>query len=284
MCLLRKPGNVKFAADERFGDQPLALGSHWRSIHLPRYNRSCRGTRLQKKHAARLASEHGSTDQGKRLQVSKTSSLFFGQGGFWAKQALQWPPSPADRFRRRWQGLQNRSFRCFRLLRRWLFLPSRHTRCLPSPILFTLFKVPAIQPISMTSLTPLQQHAIGHLCALARTTSSPASFMFLGADCCHYSGEFRPTPYLPLPKTITPNPFHTRGGGVHKRCNSSCPGSLFLEIHPKKSPTEPFYTLPTDAVQNGVALDWDYAVESMKKMAEFDAADDVFVILAHDEV
>jgi glyoxylase-like metal-dependent hydrolase (beta-lactamase superfamily II) len=33
-------------------------------------------------------------------------------------------------------------------------------------------------------------HAIGHLCALARTTANPPTFMFLGGDIAHHAGEF----------------------------------------------------------------------------------------------
>ncbi|CRK19589.1 hypothetical protein BN1723_017793 [Verticillium longisporum] len=40
-------------------------------------------------------------------------------------------------------------------------------------------------------------HAIGHISALVRTEEN--SFAFLGADICHFSGSFRPTPYLPIP-------------------------------------------------------------------------------------
>ena len=36
-------------------------------------------------------------------------------------------------------------------------------------------------------------HFIGHICALARTTANPPTFMFLGGDIAHQAGEFRPT-------------------------------------------------------------------------------------------
>ncbi|KAL9014158.1 MAG: hypothetical protein Q9173_001172, partial [Seirophora scorigena] len=42
-------------------------------------------------------------------------------------------------------------------------------------------------------------HALGHMCALARTTASPSTFLFLGGDCAHHAGEFRPSASLPLP-------------------------------------------------------------------------------------
>ena len=45
-----------------------------------------------------------------------------------------------------------------------------------------------------------QQHAVGHVCGLARTTSD--TFVLLGGDCCHFTGVFRPTPFVPLPSHI----------------------------------------------------------------------------------
>lgn len=45
-------------------------------------------------------------------------------------------------------------------------------------------------------------HAVGHLGGLVRTTRNPDTFVFLGGDLCHHSGEMRPTRYLPLPSKI----------------------------------------------------------------------------------
>jgi hypothetical protein len=45
-------------------------------------------------------------------------------------------------------------------------------------------------------------HAIGHLNALARTTSSldgPSTFMYLGADSFHHGSRLRLNKYLPYP-------------------------------------------------------------------------------------
>lgn len=68
-------------------------------------------------------------------------------------------------------------------------------------------------------------HAIGHLCALARVKGEDEreGFVFMGGDACHHNGEFRPSVYRPLPKSISPHPWD-KGAGV------VCPGNLFERI------------------------------------------------------
>lgn len=132
-------------------------------------------------------------------------------------------------------------------------------------------------------------HAVGHLCGLARTTttasssSSPeeeATFIFLGGDCAHHGGELRPTPYLPLPDSLSPSPLPRT---MHPGTNNVCPGALFADIHrlrPSSSSctTEPFFLAAESAAHHDVAA----ARDSIAKMAEFDAHGNVLTILAHD--
>ena len=70
-------------------------------------------------------------------------------------------------------------------------------------------------------------HAIGHLCGFACTTTNPDTFMLMGGDACHHGGEFRPTQYLPLPISISPNPLSLMSV-------TSCPGAAFEAIHRQK--------------------------------------------------
>lgn len=49
-------------------------------------------------------------------------------------------------------------------------------------------------------------HAHGHICALARVTADPPSFILMGGDAWHHCGEIRPSPYMPLPAKIEPHP------------------------------------------------------------------------------
>ncbi|KAI0015268.1 MpaD/MpaE fusion protein [Xylariomycetidae sp. FL0641] len=104
-------------------------------------------------------------------------------------------------------------------------------------------------------------HSIGHLTALARVTtagdgcSEHDSFVFMGADACHHPGVLRPTEYLPLPANLSPSPFE-----------------------PNNNPTEPFFT-----VSHALFPDHKAAMETVRNITELDAADNIFVILAHDE-
>ena len=114
-------------------------------------------------------------------------------------------------------------------------------------------------------------HAEGHMSALARTTADPPSFMLLGGDVAHHCGEFRPTPYTPLPDMISPNPLS------HKL--SACPGRIFLAIHPKKDREEPFFYPSTG---DGWHYDAQEAKDSIQKLIEADAYDNIFPVMAHD--
>ncbi|KAF0645966.1 hypothetical protein FPSE5266_08124 [Fusarium pseudograminearum] len=114
-------------------------------------------------------------------------------------------------------------------------------------------------------------HAVGHMSALARTTADPPSFMLLGGDIAHHCGEFRPSPYTPLPNMITPNPL--------SNTLSACPGRLFLSIHPWKDPERPFFD-PT--VGPGWHDEGVLAKDSIDKLIEADAYDNIFPVVAHD--
>lgn len=113
-------------------------------------------------------------------------------------------------------------------------------------------------------------HAVGHLCGLARVTSSPSSFVFMGADACHHAGVLRPSEYLPLPKIIDPPPF--RGPSIAR-----CPGDLLQSLHPRNTLTEPFFT-----PSRQLFPDHDAALDTVRKIIELDASDDIFVVIAHD--
>lgn len=118
-------------------------------------------------------------------------------------------------------------------------------------------------------------HAIGHICGLARVTSTKEgdeedTFVFMGGDTAHHGGEFRPTEYLPLPEGISPSPYVSKYSSI-------CPGHVFEAIHPRKKATDPYYEICSD-----VAHDIKDAVHSNERMQVFDAADNVLVIIAHD--
>ena len=123
------------------------------------------------------------------------------------------------------------------------------------------------------------------MCGLARTTTSTGkdTFILMGGDACHHGGEFRPTPYLPLPRHIHPNP-------LSPRSPHPCPGSIFAEVHPSHSATTPFFVIPDLPPEKGAAHNYDEAIESIRRLEEFDCQGatggeevDVFTVIAHDE-
>jgi hypothetical protein len=116
-------------------------------------------------------------------------------------------------------------------------------------------------------------HAIGHLAGLARTTTNPDTFIFMGGDLCHHGGEIRPSPHLPLPPTLNfplPDALRARASG--------CPGGkLFEELNVKRGrkPDEPFF-------DPAIGLDIPLAIQTIRETQAADAQDDVFFIFAHD--
>ncbi|KKK20297.1 hypothetical protein P175DRAFT_0439724 [Aspergillus ochraceoroseus IBT 24754] len=119
-------------------------------------------------------------------------------------------------------------------------------------------------------------HSLGHLCALARVTAGPdgdsdnSSFVFMGADACHHPGVLRPTEYLPLPVGISPSPV--------RKYPHICPGEMLQGLQPHGNATEPFFTLSPVLFP-----EYDVALDTVRKIEELDAADNIFIILAHDE-
>lgn len=122
-------------------------------------------------------------------------------------------------------------------------------------------------------------HSTGHMTALARATSNGTnddSFVFMGADACHHPGVLRPTAYLPLPAQVRILP----SGGDADSEDSGVrifPGEALLQVHRRKVATEPFFELSPVMLADAAA-----AQDTVRKITELDAADNIFVILAHD--
>lgn len=117
-------------------------------------------------------------------------------------------------------------------------------------------------------------HAVGHISALARTTSgtapgSESSFVFLAGDVCHHTGELRPHPGHPLPETLP------CFGDTKDKFKST---SEYLTIHPEHSADRPFYRPSC----GGFNLDSEQMQETLEKVALLDADSRVFTMLAHD--
>ncbi|KAF7547021.1 hypothetical protein G7046_g9138 [Stylonectria norvegica] len=121
-------------------------------------------------------------------------------------------------------------------------------------------------------------HAIGHMCALARTTTS--TFVFLGGDICHNPGIYRPTTAYPLPEVLPV-------GQLDPGFPQPCPCSLFMQLHPafpdaEKAKTTPFFQLA--AGELSTFLDMKSATQSVSGMREFEESPDVLVCISHDMV
>ena len=116
-------------------------------------------------------------------------------------------------------------------------------------------------------------HATGHMCALARTTAARSSFVFMGADACHHPGLLRPTEFLPLPRSIVPWPFSHVG-----RVEVAYSGVELQRLIPGEDAGAPFFT-----VSSGPLFpDQNAARDTVRKIQELDAADNILVVLAHD--
>ncbi|OQV06045.1 hypothetical protein CLAIMM_10683 [Cladophialophora immunda] len=89
------------------------------------------------------------------------------------------------------------------------------------------------------------------------------------------SWEFRPNAYDPLPQMVD---LPATGHHKSRAHRTPCPGSLFLNLHPKNSRTTPFYELINPRDSDTVRE----AMKSQRKLEEFDASDDVLVLTAHD--
>lgn len=68
-------------------------------------------------------------------------------------------------------------------------------------------------------------HAVGHISGLVRTT--PDTFVLTGGDVCHFTGDIRPSKYIPLPDTIPETAI------LDKAISRPCPCSVFLSSHPE---------------------------------------------------
>ncbi|KAJ9165819.1 Metallo-hydrolase/oxidoreductase [Coniochaeta hoffmannii] len=117
-------------------------------------------------------------------------------------------------------------------------------------------------------------HTPDHMCGFARVTSNPDSFILMGGDAAHHCGEIRPSPYMPLPDSISPHPFTDSASEI-------CPGAMFASLLPKGD-KKPFYE-PARLETGQAHYDVDETIRTMEKIQEADIAENVLVALAHDK-
>lgn len=121
-------------------------------------------------------------------------------------------------------------------------------------------------------------HTTGHIAGLARTTTTPDTFIFMGGDLTHHGGELRPSPLMPLPDSIPAS--RVPELCQHLAYTTACPGAIFENIQSardRKPPmTTPFFdpTMGKDIAQ---------AIETIKKTQQADADENVWYVFAHDK-
>jgi glyoxylase-like metal-dependent hydrolase (beta-lactamase superfamily II) len=128
-------------------------------------------------------------------------------------------------------------------------------------------------------------HTVGHISALARVTSSPASFVLLTGDAIHHPGEIRPSKYRPLPDNIIPDPFAPDPHPLES--HYGLPGAVFDPLFAGRGRPAcgPVYE-PARAASEAESFhhhDVDELLRTLEKLQEADAHDNVFVAAAHDE-
>lgn len=105
-------------------------------------------------------------------------------------------------------------------------------------------------------------HCPGHICGIARVTAeadSSSSFVFMGGDLCHHPGVLRPTASLPMPSNTPRDAIR-----LHGELQPKGPEYPFLSVSPQMFP------------------DYENALQTLRKVRELDALENIFVMLAHD--
>jgi glyoxylase-like metal-dependent hydrolase (beta-lactamase superfamily II) len=113
-------------------------------------------------------------------------------------------------------------------------------------------------------------HSLGHMCGLARVTTAPDTFVFMAADGCHHPGAIRPSEYMPLPADIPESL-------VQKLRAVGASPELEPAVMVQDNNNKPL--LPLLPV---LFPDFDKAVETVRKIQQLDASENVLVILPHD--
>lgn len=114
-------------------------------------------------------------------------------------------------------------------------------------------------------------HAVGHLGALARTTTNPDTFMFMGGDLCHHGGEIRPSKHMHIPSNIAT---------AISDAMIPCPGAQAYEqllVNRSGSVDKPFF-YPSPMIGSTTKE----TIRTIEKAQEADANNYVWFIYAHD--
>lgn len=107
-------------------------------------------------------------------------------------------------------------------------------------------------------------HCTGHIAGLARTSTGPDTFIMMGGDLVHHSGELRPSPYIRIPESVPQ--------GVSARS-----GAWFTEMNERRGrrADQPF-------VEPSAFEDEQLTTQSIQQAQVADAQDNVWFVFAHD--
>ncbi|KIY63628.1 hypothetical protein CYLTODRAFT_402929 [Cylindrobasidium torrendii FP15055 ss-10] len=115
-------------------------------------------------------------------------------------------------------------------------------------------------------------HCLGHICALARTTSD--SFVLLGGDICHHPGQLRPTTAI---HKSYPCPFHILDS-AHKNVSPA-----HFTPHDSNGQFDLAHrTTPMFEICAANRPEYLEARESLRKATALDASPDILTLAAHD--
>lgn len=108
-------------------------------------------------------------------------------------------------------------------------------------------------------------HCLAHIAGLARTSTGPDTFIMMGGDLVHHSGELRPSPYTPIPDSL-PQGVSTRSGAA-----------WFREMNARRGrkADQPF-------VEPSLFEDEHLVTQSIQRAQVADAQDNVWFVFAHD--
>ncbi|KAJ7060084.1 hypothetical protein C8F01DRAFT_1254199 [Mycena amicta] len=121
-------------------------------------------------------------------------------------------------------------------------------------------------------------HVAGHMTGLVRVTASPPSFILLAGDTAHHIGAARPRPLL---QAHFPCP-----GDILSASRTAVSTDAFWSPHSSLGefdlPSRTQSMLALSDTPDGLYVDPTVAQVSLEKVSQFDADEDVYLVIAHD--
>lgn len=108
-------------------------------------------------------------------------------------------------------------------------------------------------------------HCLAHIVGLARTSTSPDTFIMMGGDLVHHGAELRPSPHTPIPDSLPQE-------GVSRQS-----GTRFREMNVRRGrrADQPF-------IEPALFEDEHLSTQTIQRAQVADAQDNVWFVFAHD--